>query len=101
MSTEYIAKRTLIGKSSKQGRFLIKIRIGKPYRNDFDWACPVEVEGLDTNIPDVNGADSLQALTLAVWTARNCLERFMQQGGTLDAPGERPGPVSLEEIFGY
>ena len=95
---EVVAERELIGEAAGRGRFPVRIRIGKPYPSDVDWACPVTVEGVDWPFPDMHGVDSLQALTLALQFARHALESFLQKGGTLFWPeGE---PATLESIFG-
>lgn len=97
--TELVAERELIGETAVRGRFPVRIRIGKPYpANDLDWACPVKVEGMEWPFPDMHGVDSLQALTLALYLARQSLEDFLQKGGSLFWPeGE---PATLESIFG-
>jgi hypothetical protein len=44
-----IAMRELVGERNDDGRFAITIRIGVPYQvNDVSWACPVAVDGIDT-----------------------------------------------------
>jgi hypothetical protein len=95
---EVVAERELVGEAAGRGRFAVRIRIGKPYSSDVDWACPVTVEGVDWPFPDMHGIDSLQALTLALQFARHAIENFLQKGGTLFWPeGE---PATLESIFG-
>ena len=96
---EVVAERELIGETVARGRFPVRIRIGKPYpASDVDWACPVAVEGMEWPFPDMHGVDSLQALTLALYIARQSLEDFLEKGGTLFWPeGEA---ATLESIFG-
>jgi hypothetical protein len=49
---------------------------------------------------DTHGADSLQALLLALQTVRGQLMQFVKSGGKLYLPGdEDSGPMSVAEVF--
>jgi len=85
--THFIAERTLLY-SAKDGdvRKEFIIRLGAPYfvregtvsfsvGEDGCFACRVEVEGLNETYPEVYGADSLQAITLAA----NAIEPFLKR----------------------
>ena len=62
----------------------VAARIGKPYEvTREEWACPAEVAGLDPRYPDMRGADSLQALCLAISLVSSRLEAVIEKGGTL------------------
>jgi hypothetical protein len=96
---EIMAERELIGESAARGRFPVRVRIGKPYpASNVDWACPVGVERMEWRFPGMHGVDSLQALTLALYLARQSPEDFIEKGGKLFwADGE---PATLESILG-
>ena len=62
----------------------VTLRVGKPYkRSPRDWACPAEIRGLETRYPDMSGANSMQALCLAVAIVRMRVEDFIAKGGRL------------------
>lgn len=96
-----VAERTLIAESQGAPRFTIKLRIGAPARSSNDsWVCAASIEGLTGRSLDAHGADSLQALLLALWTVRDVLEHFVKGGGKLYLPGdEGSGPMAVAEIF--
>ena|ERR1700682_5771150 len=61
-----IAERALVCVKPNGERVTVTLRIGTPYRaGDVDWACPVEAEGLYSDLSDMHGVDSFQALILA------------------------------------
>ncbi len=64
---EIIAERRLLyGKKNSVERIPLAIRVGRPYWLQPDVAaCPLEWDGLFGALPDVQGADLLQALYLA------------------------------------
>jgi uncharacterized protein DUF6968 len=68
----------------------VQLRVGKPYKiADGDWACPCELVGFERRHPDMRGADSMQALCLAISLLRRRLEDFVDKGGKiLDADDE-------------
>ena len=60
----------------------VRLRLGKPYFTpDCHWACPIELSGFEPRYPDVRGADSMQALCLAISLVRKRLEDFLEKGG--------------------
>lgn len=60
---------------------------GPIYRFEESYRCPIRFEGWGDPAPDIFGADSLQALLLAV-TLLNCmLRRFILRGGHVLYPG--------------
>jgi len=96
-----LASRSLIGANASGERFGITIRIGHPYQvNDVSWACPVAVDGVDTQLPDMHGIDSWQALLLAIDLVRSRLEHFIERRGKLYWPDAPSMEVSLTEMFG-
>src|SRR3954463_8038594 len=52
----------------KDGREVVVIaRIGRPYKvDDHSWACPSELNGIDSQYPDMQGGGSMHALCLAI-----------------------------------
>jgi hypothetical protein len=97
---EFVAERSLIAGHPQRGRFPFRICIGKPYAelNGKRWACPVFLDGLDRRGPDIRGVDSLQALTLAIYFAKNTLQSFVERGLMLYWPDGKS--TSVEHIFG-
>lgn len=84
---DYIAERTLL--CSEKGNNLKKkiiIRLSAPYsvkENDVSFsvgedgcsACQIQIDGLNEFCPNVYGADSLQAISLAI----NAIESFLKR----------------------
>ena len=61
----------------------VTLRVGKPYQSTVgEWACPIELKGFEDRYADIRGADSLQALCLAISFVRRRLEDFV----TVQAP---------------
>jgi hypothetical protein len=96
-----VAERALIAESKVGARFDIHLRIGIPiHAPDDSWICAAGIEGLISRSLDTRGADSLQALLLALWTVRGQLDDFVKDGGKLYLPGdEAGGPMTVAEIF--
>jgi Domain of unknown function (DUF6968) len=81
-------------------RVSVTIAVGHPYpTSEGDWACPVEISGLRGRLEHIVGSDSMQALCLAIRTARDLLASFMADGGRILDP-ETGKPVSLDDRFG-
>ena len=84
MPDRYIATRVLTAHHPERGDFAVTIHIGEPYlSSDVDWACPVALEGLYSNLAPQHGIDSWQALMLSLNLARTLVEGFLSDGGTL------------------
>ena len=81
-------------------RVAVTVAIGHPYpTSEGDWACAVEVAGLHGRLKDIVGADSLQALCLAIRAAHDLLASFVADGGRVLDP--RTGDeVDLDAQFG-
>jgi hypothetical protein len=95
----FVASRNLVARDTGRGEFALRLAIGQPYRcAENDWACPVVLEGLYEYLWDQHGADSFQALMMALSFAKSLLNEFLEQGGVLlDAPDG--APVDLERLF--
>jgi hypothetical protein len=62
----------------------VLVRVGKPYKDaDGPWRCPCELAGFEPRYVDMAGADSMQALCLAVSVVRRRLEHFIEDGGRI------------------
>jgi hypothetical protein len=68
----------------------VKGIIGRPYQVDEShWACPHQLEGAFEKGPDIAGADSIQALSLALYGLYHDLLRLLEEGGRLLDPRTR------------
>ena len=64
--------------------------VGKPYQlTDQQWACAYVLDGAFEQGPDVPGADSIQALSLALYGLYHDLIRLLDEGGRLLNPTTR------------
>jgi hypothetical protein len=80
----------------------VKFRVGQPYQDGADgWACPVELAGFERRYADIRGADSMQALNLAIAFALLRVEDFIEKGGkVLDGDGQLYSVADLRKILG-
>ncbi|AEV99725.1 hypothetical protein A4D02_26430 [Niastella koreensis] len=77
----YIAERTLYLKNADEEVKEVNLGIGQPYyREEGNWACPIQLIGLFENLSDVPGEDSFQALMLAQNLARTLLNALVEKG---------------------
>lgn len=98
-SSKYIAHRKFISVSKEGTRKTVTVAIGLPYEcGHEEWACPVGLEGLYQNLMDAHGADSFQALMLALKLTRSLLQSFIDKGGNLLDEYEEE-KVDLEKVF--
>lgn len=64
--------------------------IGKPYQvQEGHWACPHVLDGAFEQSADIAGADSIQALSLALYGLYHDLLRLLEDGGRLLNPKTR------------
>ncbi len=79
-----------INAASKHGEpLVVELEIGTPYRcASGEWACPLALGGLHDRLPDAHGADSFQALCMAIALAQDLLQGFRENGGRLFIEGE-------------
>ena len=101
MDTPPIAVRDLVAESPEGAHFNVTLRIGAPRPGSHnDWVCSYEVEGMSSRLTDTHGTDSMQALLLAINSARGQLNRFAKEGGKFYWPGdEESGSMSVAELF--
>jgi len=87
---EPIASVSFIWVDAKGAEGPVKGIIGKPYQIDErHWTCPYQLEGAFEKGPDVAGADSIQALSLALYGLYHDLLRLLGDGGRLLDPRTR------------
>jgi hypothetical protein len=79
---------------------IVVVSVGEPYENGSGgWACTVALQGLYARLADIHGADSLQALCLALTLVRDLLEDVLERGGHFLDPQDG-APVELKSYFG-
>src|SRR5476651_726069 len=80
----YIATEQLIWLRHDGSQVRIAARVGVPYPvDDGTWACPAELQGVDPRYPDVCGASSMQALSLATALVATRLSHLLERGERL------------------
>lgn len=97
-----IAELDLIGIEGVTGRRLrIAIRIGKPYKRDRWWRCPVSMDGMgpapNEKMPEIAGEDSLQSLCLTLRLVGALLSDFVKAGGRLFHYEDGINPETAED----
>jgi hypothetical protein len=101
-----IASVDLIAIDGTGKRSFVAFRIGAPEQLSSDeWQCGVSLEGLHDELGSIHGADSLQALSLAMGLASTLLREFVARGGRLVYKPESRETVDeidwpLESYFG-
>ncbi len=103
--TLVVAERVLLAAALDPGRppVVVSFRLGRPIQGADDWYCPFEVLGLGpARVDAAHGADSVQALVLALAKLRILLGALAQQHGVrLEFRGrDGPGLPSLFEERG-
>jgi hypothetical protein len=79
-------------------RLPVTVSVGEPYPGDREWRCPISLEGLGQEHPAMAGADSLQALCLAIRLIRHVLHSLIADGGQVLEP-ESGRPFPLDAYF--
>ena len=101
--TYAIAAEDLLWARKDGSEIQVQIRIGNPYQvGTSEWACPVELMGIDGQYLDVHGESSLQSLCFALNLVRTRLGHHLEDGETLlDSKDRSPwGLESLTSTFG-
>lgn len=81
-------------------RIEVVVAIGHPYRASAgDWVCPVDISGLNGDLAEIHGIDSLQALALAIRFVGERFEAFVAGGGRILHPSTGES-VDLDSYFG-
>lgn len=99
---QVVAERDLVFEPLECGQppVTVRFRLGRPTRSGVEWFCPFEVIGLgDTRVEAAYGADSVQALLLALAKLRVVLGALaLEHRGRLEFAGRvGPGIPSLFE----
>ena len=88
---EIIARRDFQAVSADCDTFSFCVCVGRPYfladTEHETWRCPISIDPLGPNLPDVYGYDSWQALWLAISLVHSQLAEFLRRGGHLYYPG--------------
>ena len=73
--------------------------VGTPYQiSSEEWACPVELQGVDAQYQDVHGSSSLQALGLALHVIKTRLSHLVQDGERLLYSDDRDSEFDMNSI---
>ena len=98
---EVIAHRTFRAVSHSGESFPLTVSVGRPYllsgTQHETWRCPVCVDPVYPNLPDIFGSDSWQALWLAIALVHSQLADFLRRGGRLFYP-ESDGEFTLADF---
>jgi hypothetical protein len=103
----HIAALDLVAAPAPGERIPLALRVGAPREiADGVWECVVRLDGLYDDLVRMQGADSVQALCLALGLAATLLRTFVQSGGRLfyavdgdDSP-EDDAEWPMEAYFG-
>ena len=87
---KFIASERVLWLQKDGAETTIEARIGEPYQLDAQsWACPACLDGVDGRYPDIVGANSLQALALALGLVKSRLGHLLEAGEQLVYPEDR------------
>ena|SRR5579871_4772773 len=98
---DVIAERRLEALYPDIGLTSIHLRIGRPVpRDERDWSCPVQVEGLRLwhGFGEFAGVDSWQALLLALGFVQAILSAEAERGVVFHWESSEDA-ISIEELF--
>ena len=100
-----IAKEEFLWVRKDGGEVFVVAKIGMPYQVDeHSWACPAELCGVESQYPDMHGASSMQALSLAIRIIRTRLGHLLEDDETLYYPDDKETKLDagcLNNVFGY
>jgi hypothetical protein len=75
------------------------IYLGKPYKAESSWYCPIGLVGLDLILPDIGGGTSLFSLCLALKLMRTRLSAFLNRGGKVFEIRRSEDGAVVETVF--
>ena len=106
MDGSYIATLDLLAVHADGTRTPVALRVGAPEQLSVDeWQCAVRLDGLHDHLRPMHGADSVQALCLALRLAATLLRDFVARGGRLLAGEGRADADAadwpLDAYFGW
>ena len=94
-----IASLELIHLGADGKRRQLRVRIGRPrYDERRSWACPILITGLDEEIREIHGEDSMQALCLAVQRVHTVLRFVLERGNRLLIAGDDATQRDCEDV---
>lgn len=94
-----LASRSVLAVTQSGERLTVTPTIGFPYEiTSEEWACPVSLRGLDTQIVDIHGIDAWQVIQLAYELLVQLMGQFIKGGGKLYWP-ESEEPMELDELL--
>ncbi len=89
-SPKFIASERVLWLRADGSETIIEAKIGEPYQVDErTWACPACLDGVDGRYPEIVGASSMQALTLALDLLRTILGHMLESNAQLVYPEDR------------
>ena len=95
----WLATRTLVAVTRDGERLNVTLGIGFPYQvSPEEWACSVNMAGLQEQLRDVHGIDAWQTVQLVQSLQAQLLGHFIEEGGTLLCH-EPPETIGLHELF--
>ncbi len=103
----YVASVDLVAIDQAGKEVPVVFRVGAPEKvSSEEWRCHVSLDGLQEGLGFIHGADSMQALSLALGLAVTLLREFVARGGRLLYAGEQNKPLDesewpLESYFGW
>ena len=103
----YLASVDLIAVDQAGNRVPVTFRLEAPEKvSSEEWRCRVSLDGLKDGLDFIHGADSMQALSLALRLAVSLLRDFIARGGRLLYAREQNEPLDesewpLESYFGW
>ena len=96
-----VAKTTVVVQRPDAEAQTVTIQIGTPRQTGTDpeeWACPVSLKPLYSNLRDANGGSAFQALCLAASLVLDLLHGVVEKGGTVSFVGGDRFPF---EAYGF
>lgn len=88
MDERYIASLDLLAVHPAGHRTPFSLRVGAPERApEGEWVCAMRLDDLFEELVPMRGADSVQALCLALGLAEQLLRGFVAEGGRLNYSG--------------
>ena len=101
---DVVASTKIIGIRPNGERVEIVFAVGRPYLESGgeleQWRCPVSLEPLQSRLSDAAGADSVQAICMALMLGLYLLGQFKGEGGKLLLDDDTEFPLSAYS-FGH
>jgi hypothetical protein len=95
-----VASRRLICVRPSGESLILTMTVGKPHSHSGDARCPVSLDPLYSQLGDIVGADSWQALQLAIRLVEQLLKAEVEKGSRLYWPKDGTDESDSEYEFG-